>query len=81
MGTVNSCVWRAPCGDTTGVAVERAINSKVIVELVNWRIPAETEKETVNINASITTAIECVNVTLDTSYQLTRGTVRKLMNA
>lgn len=35
MGTVNSCVWRAPCGDTTGVAVERAINSKVIVELVN----------------------------------------------
>lgn len=35
MGTVNRCVWRAPFGDTTGVAVERATNSKVIVGLVN----------------------------------------------
>lgn len=32
--------------------------------------------ETVNIHASITMVTECVNVTVDTSYQLTRGTVR-----
>lgn len=38
MGTVNRCVWRAPFGDTTGVAVERATNSKVIVGLVNVSI-------------------------------------------
>lgn len=39
-------------------------------------IPAETEMETVNIHASTTMVTECVNVTVDTSCQLTRGTVR-----